>query len=211
MEQFETRMRILFVLYQETPLPTSTSNTKHSTKSTIERERKKEFKKRHFQIDQSGEVDHNIWGKFQAVWAPCSTLGSSCNQQPPTHYYYCCCCYSFLHHHSNNFLDYFYHSIALLRSMGTIPTTTHRCRTSCCPPPRKSSRRRTRLLLRSGDPPWPSCRSSSLCSIVHQSVNEQMQKGKWDFIKIESFLMGSFHNTQKRKWDLSRLNLLSMK
>lgn len=99
MKQFEARMRILFVSYLKLHIPhqhpilnTAANDSRKGKRGERERRERERFKRRHFRIDQSGAVDHNTWGKFQAVWAPCSTLSSSCIQPPQAHYCCCCCC-----------------------------------------------------------------------------------------------------------------------
>lgn len=120
----------------------------------------------HFRIDQSGEVDHYIWGNLRHVWGPWNTWDSFCNQPLPKHG---------LSLPAGNAL------LSKKKVEETIPTTIPRCRMSYlllsnilhCTPLSFSD-----LLLLS-------CRFSSLCSKFPLSVKTKTKnKNRKPFLNL---------------------------
>lgn len=110
----------------------------------------------HFRIDQSGEVDHYIWGNLRPVWEPLNTWDSSCNRPLPKH--------------GLSDLPGYYNTLILKKNMEemTLTKTLH-CHTSYLVLLPSSSILHCTPFL-SSDLLLLSCRSSNLCSKFPQSA-----------------------------------------
>lgn len=111
----------------------------------------------HFRIDQSGEVDHYIWGNLRPVWEPWNTWDSSCNQPLPKH-------------GLSDLPPGYYNALILMKNMEemTLTKTLH-CHTRYLVLLLSSSILHCTPFL-SSDLLLLSCRSSNLCSKFLQSA-----------------------------------------